>query len=172
MIKLVGAAFILFASTAAGFLTAKRYADRPRQIRQLRSALSLLQTEITFGSRRLDRVCSDIAHREPGPIGSLFGRAGTYMERLDGASTFECWQQAVLEVWPHTVLKDPEKQVLIDFGKTLGISDRDDQLQNLRRVQKALEKEETDARDEQSRYEHMCRSLGVLGGALIVILIY
>jgi stage III sporulation protein AB len=172
VIKLMGAVCILFASTAAGFLRAKRYADRPRQIRQLRSSLSLLQTEITYGSRRLDHVCKQIAQREPGPIGRLFERAGTYMGKLDGASTFECWREAVLEIWPDTVLKEPEKQVLIDFGKTLGISDRDDQLQNLRRVQVALETEESQAREEQERYEKMCRSLGVLAGALIVILIY
>ncbi|PTM58518.1 stage III sporulation protein SpoIIIAB [Desmospora activa] len=172
MIKLLGAAFILFATSAAGFLTAKRFKDRPRQIRQLRAALSLLQTEITYGSRRLDQVCAHIAQREAAPIGSLFGWAGEYMERLDGASTFECWRRAVTQTWPHTVLKETEKQILLDFGKTLGISDREDQLQNLRRAQTALEGEEALARDEQERYEKMCRSLGVLTGALIVILIY
>lgn len=172
MIKLAGAVFILFATTAAGFLVAKRYADRPRHIRQLRAALSLLQTEITYGSRRLDRICAHIAQREAGTIGSLFRRAKEYMERLDGASTFVCWRRAVEETWPHTALKEAERQILIDFGKTLGISDREDQLQNLRRAQTALEQEEAQARDEQERYEKMYRSLGVLAGALIVILIY
>ena len=62
--------------------------------------------------------------------------------------------------------------MIIDFGKTLGIFDREDQLAHLARTQTHLEVEEGRAREEQERYEKMCKSLGILGGALIVILIY
>lgn len=76
------------------------------------------------------------------------------------------------ETWPLMSLKEPEREILIDFGKTLGVSNREDQLTHLARVRTNLEVEENQARDEQLRYEKMCRSLGILGGALIVILIY
>lgn len=35
-----------------------------------------------------------------------------------------------------------------------------------------LKAEEQHARDDQARYEKMCKSLGILGGALLVILMY
>ncbi|PTX53916.1 stage III sporulation protein AB [Melghirimyces profundicolus] len=172
MIKLLGACFILLSTSAIGFRIARAYADRPRQIRRMRGALSLLQTEITYGSRRLDRICEQIAKREKDPVRSLYTRTAHYLKTLDGVSTFECWKRAVEETWPSTALKNPEKEVLIDFGKTLGISDREDQLSHLVRARTNLEVEESQAREEQMRYEKMCKSLGVLAGALIVILIY
>jgi stage III sporulation protein AB len=64
----------------------------------------------------------------------------------------------------------PEREVMIDFGKTLGLSDRQDQLQHLRMAVANLKVEEDHARDEQVRYEKMCKTLGFLAGALLVIL--
>ncbi|WP_169713544.1 stage III sporulation protein SpoIIIAB [Paludifilum halophilum] len=172
MIKLLGAALILLSTSIIGFRTAKSFADRPRQIRRLRTSLSLLETEIIYGSRRLDQVCEHIARREKKPIGILYQRCTEYLKGLDGVSTYECWKKAVDEVWPETAMKAPEREVLIDFGKTLGISNREDQLANLARVKSNLQVEENQAREEQTRYEKMCKSLGILAGALIVILIY
>ncbi|MFC4078232.1 stage III sporulation protein SpoIIIAB [Salinithrix halophila] len=172
MLKLIGASLILLSSSAVGFRVARAYAERPRQIRQLLVSLSLLETEISYGSRRLDAVCEHLSRREREPARSLFGRCAEYLHTLDGVSTFECWKQSVEETWPYTSMKEPEKEVLIDFGKTLGVSDRADQLQHLHRTQSNLSAEESRAREEQARYEKMCRSLGVLAGALIVILIY
>lgn len=172
MIKLLGACLILLSTSAFGFRKSRAFAERPRQIRQMRGALSLLRTEISFGSRRLDRICEQIGRREQEPVRFLYARCAEYLKALDGVSTFECWKRAVEETWPMTALKQPEREVMIDFGKTLGISDREDQLAHLARTQTNLEVEESRAREEQERYEKMCKSLGVLGGALIVILIY
>jgi stage III sporulation protein AB len=172
MLKLLGAILILGSTTGAGFRTARHFADRPRQIRQVRHSLSLLETEITYGARRLDDVCEQIASREKGPVRELFHRCSEHLRHRDGISTFSCWKQAVEEVWPQTSMKSSEREILLDFGKTLGVSDREDQLQHLARVQANLQVEEAQARDEQSRYEKMCKSLGILGGALIVLLMY
>src|SRR5699024_2103188 len=122
-------------TSAIGFHIAKNFADRPRQIRQIRGALSLLQTDIVYGSRRLDRICEQIAAREKDPVQFLFARCAEYLQHLDGVSTFECWKRSVDETWPRTAMREPEREVLTDFGKTLGISDREDQLAHLARVQ-------------------------------------
>ncbi|MFD1428062.1 stage III sporulation protein AB [Kroppenstedtia sanguinis] len=172
MLKMIGACMILLSTTTFGFRQARAYAERPRQIRQMRGALSLMRTEISFGSRRLDQICEQIGHREKEPVRSLYARCAHYLREMDGVSAFECWKRAVEETWPATELKQSEKEVITDFGKTLGISDREDQLAHLARTQTHLEVEEGRAREEQERYEKMCKSLGILGGALIVILIY
>ncbi|WP_246258847.1 stage III sporulation protein SpoIIIAB [Kroppenstedtia pulmonis] len=170
--KLLGAVLILLSTTTTGFRFAKGYADRPRQIRQLRTALSLLETEVTYGLRRLDQVCEQISIREESPIRDLFGRCSEHLRQMDGVSTYECWKKAVDETWMQTAMKRAEKEIIVDFGKTLGVSDREDQLANLNRAQHNLQVEENRARDDQVRYEKMCKSLGILAGALIIILIY
>ncbi|SDW53236.1 stage III sporulation protein AB [Marininema mesophilum] len=172
MLKLMGAALILLSSSAVGFQAARSYAERPRQIRQMLGAFAMLETEITYGARRLDEICNHLAQREKDPVRSLFARCAEYLSTLDGVSTYDCWKRAVEEIWPTTLMKAPEKEVLIDFGKTLGVSDRADQMQHIQRAKTNLGTEESRALEEQTRYEKMCRSLGVLAGVLIVILIY
>ncbi len=172
MLKLMGAVLLLMSASAAGYLAAWKYAERPRQIRRLRLALSLLETDISYGFRPLDEACRLIARRESEPVASLFNRCADNLQQLDGASTFQCWQQAVEEIWPQTAMKQPEKEILLDLGKTLGASDRADQQHHLMLAMSNLRVEENEAREEQSRYEKMCKSLGVLSGLLLVILMY
>jgi stage III sporulation protein AB len=53
----------------------------------------------------------------------------------------------------------------------LGSSERADQLKHVRLAMHQLQAEEAAARDEQMRFEKMCRSLGALGAALVVIVL-
>ena len=46
-------------------------------------ALSLIRTEISFGSRRLDQICEQIGHREKEPVRSLYTRCAQYLREMD-----------------------------------------------------------------------------------------
>ena len=110
-----------------GFRIARRYAERPRQIRQLRQAPSLLETDIAYGSRTLTEA-RWIGKRERSrslPSFLLRPISGD----LDGASTYQCWKRPE-ETAAYGDVSVPEREVMIDFGKTLGLSDRQDQLQH------------------------------------------
>jgi stage III sporulation protein AB len=69
-------------------------------------------------------------------------------------------------------MKLPEQEVMLQLGHVLGLSDRSDQVKHLRLAVSQLQAEEVDAREEQRKYEKMWKSLGVLIGGLIVILMY
>jgi stage III sporulation protein AB len=170
MLKLLGSCLVLIATTWTGFYIASRFAQRPLQIRQLRSALSLLETEIGYGARPLKEAAHSIAMRMDGPVGRIFARFADNLQKLDGASTYECFAEAIQEEWKNSQLGQAEKQILLDFAHTLGGSDREDQLQHLIRARMNLQVEEEKAREEQQQYEKMIKTLGVLSGALLVIL--
>lgn len=172
MIKIIGACFIILASSWIGFEIARSYRERPQQIRQLRSALSLLETEIGYGVRPLAAACKQIALRTQGFVSTLFARCEENLNRMDGASTYQCFKQAIDHEWKNTAMKEPEKRILLDLSATLGISDRENQLHHLAMAKTNLEIEEKKARDEQMQYEKMFKTIGVLAGTLIVLLIY
>lgn len=172
MIKLLGACLVVIATSWIGFEIARSYRDRTRQIRQLRSALSLLETEIGYGVRPLTVACHEVSCRTQRPISDLFAACSKNLQQLDGASTYECFRNAIDQTWKYTAMKDSEKNILLDFSATLGVSDREDQLHHLAMTQNHLEMEEKRANDEQLQYEKMFRTIGVLTGALIVLLIY
>ncbi len=172
MMKLIGACLILIATTWAGFKYAYRFRERPRQIKQLRDALSLLETEIGYGTRPLIQACEQIAERMGGVIGEIFSNSAQNLKEMDGASTYDCFQQAIVPIWSRTAMKKAEQLILLHFCQTLGRSDRQDQLQHVALAKANLEVEERKAREEQVQYEKMCKTVGILGGVLLIILMY
>ncbi|UVI32283.1 stage III sporulation protein SpoIIIAB [Paenibacillus spongiae] len=173
MVKLIGAVLILFAGTMIGFHQASRFAARPRQIRQLIQALQRLETEIGYGYTPLPEAVTSSAAHLPEPVAGLLQSVSRLLAEgeREGKTFRECWEEALTMHWPGTAMKNAEQSALIRLGSALGISDRDDQVKHLRLAVQQLKAEEDAARDDQSRYEKMCKSLGVLVAALVVILI-
>lgn len=172
MIKLLGAILVLTATTGIGFVIAQRLVTRPKQIRRLINALSILETEIHYGSETLVTACQTIGNRKIDLVSELFQQMSKNLIKMDGASTYDCLYVAVEKWWPTTALKESEKEVFLQFCKTLGTSDRQNQLSHLSLAKQNLRIEEEKAREEQGQYEKMVRTLGLLGGALLIILLY
>ncbi|MWC28357.1 stage III sporulation protein SpoIIIAB [Paenibacillus sp. MMS18-CY102] len=170
LVKLIGAALILFAGTLIGFLQAARFADRPKQIRQLASALQRLETEIVYGRTPLPEALMRISANVEQPSARLMEAVIAQLQQGDGKTFNECWESAIRSQWPSTAMRAAEMAVVIRLGSMLGISDKDDQLKHLRLAAVQLKAEEDAARDEQAKYEKMSRSLGVLLAILVVIL--
>lgn len=172
MLKLLGAVLVLFAATMAGIQWSRRYANRPAQIRSLRSALQRLETEIGYGSTPLPIALNQIAQQAPSPISELFSGVVDRLIQQPDDSLLDSWREGLSARWENTVLRHSEKEILLHFGTTLGSSDREDQIKHIRLVIANLLVEEENAREEQSKYEKLCKSLGVLAGALAVILMF
>lgn len=170
MIKLLGAVLILFAGTMIGFQQAARFAERPRQLRQLAHALQRLETEIGYGHTPLPEALERTAEVSPAPLSELFRTAASGVWQSDEITFRESWEQAVNQQWPHTSMRAGEQAVMLRLGSTLGISDKEDQMKHLRLALLQLKAEEDAAKDDQGRYEKMWKSLGVLIAVLVVIL--
>lgn len=172
MVKMFGAAIVLLAATLAGLVKARQYASRPNQIRRLILALKRLETEIMYGFTPLPEAMQRMADQSSEPIKILFEEAARRMNPPLNWTAQQSLHQAIETGWKHTAMKASEKEVMHQLGFTLGTSDRANQLGHIATAVRQLESEEQTAREEQARYEKMCRSLGLLGGAFIVILLY
>ncbi|MDO7905174.1 stage III sporulation protein SpoIIIAB [Paenibacillus sp. JX-17] len=172
MLKMTGALLVMLAATLGGWYQAGLYARRPRQIRELITALQRLMTEINYGFTPLPEAMSKMGHQQREPLRSLFHRAARLMEPGTGKSAQDSLHQAIEECWGATAMKQPEKEALRQLGFSLGTSDRQDQLKHVSLTIQQLSLEETAALADQQRYEKMWRSLGMLCGALVVILIF
>jgi stage III sporulation protein AB len=170
MLKIVGATLIIFSTTLAGFYFAQKLSTRSQQLRELQMSLQLLETEIIYGSTPLETAFYKLSKTSAGAIGTWFERCVYYLENLDGATTFECWEKALLEVKPKLALKKTELEWLHHFGKMIGNSDSNDQQKHLQLMLSQLSKIELDAKEEQHRYEKVYKTLGVLVGAFVVVL--
>jgi stage III sporulation protein AB len=174
MLKFIGILLILFAGTMIGYVQAARFAARPRQIRHLLHALQRLETEISYGQTPLAEALTRISELVPVPLSRIFADIAQALHpdaAGAGETVRECWERTVNARWPATAMKEAEKEALLRLGATLGASGREDQLKHIRLAMLQLQAEEGSARDDQQRYEKLSRSLGMLGAALVVILL-
>jgi len=171
MVKVIGAIFILAATTIIGFEVSRRFSDRPRQLRTLRSALQSLEAEIMYGHTPLHEASRRLASQLPKPIANFFD---AFAKKLTDTETTvkEAWEKSLREVWKLTALKQAEFEILKQFGETLGRHDRFSQQKHILLTLSHLEREEANAVDAQVKYEKMVKSLGFLTGLLLIILLF
>jgi stage III sporulation protein AB len=171
MAKLIGAVLILFSASMVGWQIGRYYACRPVQLRALLIALQMLETEIVYGLTPLHRAFVKIGHRVQKEVGQLFLTAAELLI-TEEAGVDACLSKAIGKHWTDTALRKEEKGVLYSLGQVLGTTDREDQQKHLRLAITHLRGLEEEARTEQEKYERMYKSLGFLGGLLVVILMF
>ncbi|MGG3907065.1 stage III sporulation protein SpoIIIAB [Geobacillus stearothermophilus] len=168
--KWLGALLILAASTWMGMEAARALYERPRQLRQLKAALRAFEAEVMYGHTPLAEASQHIARQTAAPIGELFAQFAAALHACE-TSVAEAWEKSLRAVWGKTALKQGEWEVMKQFGATLGQYDRLTQQQQIALALAHLEREEAEALDDQARYGKMAKSLGVLAGLLLVILL-
>jgi stage III sporulation protein AB len=170
MMKLIGATFIIVATTWTGFEAARHLTERPRQLRLLKSALQSLEAEIMYGHTPLHEAARKLASQLSKPLSSFFD---LFASKLIGSDTTvkAAWEESLKEIWKLTALKQGEYEIMKQFGETLGRHDRYTQQKQIMLALSHLEREEVDASDRQTKYEKMVKSLGFLSGLLLVILL-
>ncbi|RDU35161.1 stage III sporulation protein SpoAB [Neobacillus piezotolerans] len=170
MVKLLGALFILSATTWTGFEFSRHLSERPKQLRQLKSALQSLEAEIMYGHTPLHEAARRLSIQLPKPLSFLFETFGSKLTQTE-TTVKDAWEASLREVWKITALGEGELEIMVQFGETLGRHDRFSQQKQIQLTLTHLEREESEARDRQSKYEKMLKSLGVLSGLLLIIVL-
>lgn len=170
MIKIIGAAFIIVATTWTGFEASRHLSERPKQLRLLKSALQSLDAEIMYGHTPLHEASHRLATQLGKPLSWLFESFATKLKNGD-TTVAVAWEESLKEIWKMTAFKQGEYEIMKQFGETLGRHDRLSQQKQIMLALSHLEREELDAYESQAKYEKMVKSLGFLSGLLLIILL-
>ncbi|MBS4215715.1 MULTISPECIES: stage III sporulation protein SpoIIIAB [Neobacillus] len=171
MVKLIGAIFIVVATTFTGFEAARNLSERPKQLRALKFALQSLEAEIMYGHTPLHEAARRLAAQMAKPLSTFFE---SFAGKLTNSETTvkEAWESSLKEIWKSTALKQGEYEIMRQFGETLGRHDRFSQQKHIMLTLTHLEREEAEAVQAQAKYEKMVKSLGFLSGLLLIILLF
>ncbi|WP_338470223.1 stage III sporulation protein SpoIIIAB [Niallia sp. XMNu-256] len=170
MIKLAGALLILIATTWTGFEIAKQLTERPRQLRTLKTALQSLEAEIMYGQTPLHEASRRLSQQLTAPINEFFAKFSRKLSENE-TTVRDAWEESLKEIWGRTALKKGEFEIMKQFGETLGRHDRISQQKQILLTLTHLDREETEAREKQVRYEKMVKNIGFLSGLLLIILL-
>ena len=163
---------VVAASGLSGLAVAGSYAKRPRELRALRSALQMLETEITYGATCLPEALVTVATRSDVLVRPLFKQAGVELAAMSGVSAAEAWEKALAGYYPTSALKPQDHAILTNLGRSLGRSDCADQVKHLRLTMEQVTQEAANAEEDAARNVKMWSYLGFLGGLVFVLVAY
>ncbi|NLS45190.1 MAG: hypothetical protein GX969_05590 [Firmicutes bacterium] len=171
MVKFLGAILVVGASGIIGNVIARGYADRPKQLLELVTAFTLLETEISYTKTPL----SDALIRASGRKGSVAQKIFETASDIIACGTQgsgQAWESAIDCVYSISALTPEDRHILLVFGAKLGSCSSRDQLKHITLVRERLRANEVKARDKVNEIARMWRCLGLTIGIMIVLLLY
>jgi len=148
LVKATGAVLLIGATTAAGFSIASRYSRRTGALRELRSALEVLRTEIAYGARPLPDALARAASFVRQPASSTLSAVARELSSGTARGAAAAWSRALSEGELVSCLKREDVEVLEDVGARLGTSDGEGEMRNLGLALERLRAHEARAREE------------------------
>ncbi|SEB12795.1 stage III sporulation protein AB [Thalassobacillus cyri] len=168
--KWIGALLLLAATTWVGFEVARKFKQRPRQIKQWKHALQMLEAEMVYGQTPLLEACKYLSKQMQDPI-SWFFRDLASAKNTSGLDFSQLWEKELDRHWGYTSLGENEKEILKQFGQTLGQQDLLHQKKQVQLALSHLDRELEDALGIYHQYNKTVKGLGFLTGLLIVLLL-
>lgn len=133
----------------------------------MKRALNFFETKIEYTHEPLQDIFIDISNTLKKEIGTIFKVAGIKMKEK---SAKEAWEYSI-DI-SQTALNEDDLNIIKDFGKTLGQTDLQGQLSKTKLTLQFLEKQIEESQFEENKNKKLYKTLGVLTGmGLVIILI-
>lgn len=164
MLRFLGSAALGAVCVMYGFGRAAQLLRRRDFLRGFCGALSVIETEISFGRRTLSEIFPGLDSTE------LCGLFTGCASELDALGIRRAWQIAAEAAAQTAGLTADERDVIFSLGSELGRSDVEGQKNILKRTEAFVSAQLDKAEDEYKRMGRVYRSCGLLAGALILLI--
>jgi stage III sporulation protein AB len=168
--NVVSPIILILGCGSLGLYLAARIKKRPVELRDLLTALTLLDTEIIWGVTPLPEAFALLKERSEGAWKDFFAE----LERrvLEGESANRAWNETIHKQEKRFCLKFEDWQVIQNVGKGLGRSDRQEQHKQIELVKQQIRDVHEHALLMSDKQAKMWSYLGFLGGIAGVIFLY
>lgn len=163
---------IVVSTTLIGFRMGEVYRARIGDLYTLKKMLQLFDGEIRYGNALLEEVFLSAGRRLPPPFGIFLVRTGQTLSELPGALLGDIWAREVKEMLTNSFITDKDREELILFGRQLGHLDIQMQQKVLLQYECVLDREIEKLQSEAGRKQRLYRTLGVLSGLFVFLLLF
>jgi len=172
-IRVFGMVLVLAASSALGFYLSSLSKFRKQDLLEFKKALLILKSEIEYIAAPLPDAISNIASRTANPVSKIFTHfAQNLKNNTDGETAYRLWLEAIQAYKKESFLKKGDWELLECFGKTLGYLDKQMQVDSIKFTTDYLDSQVAELQAESSKNQRMYRSLGVIGGILLLVVFW
>lgn len=166
LIKTILCMLLFLASTGAGILISKKYANRVRELKEYKNLLNIVKTKIKFTYEPLGEIFIDISNSFSENISNVLKMAS---EKMKHENAQNAWKMAIEN--NNTNITKEDKEMLLMFGKMLGKTDIEGQVSQIEQTIEFVENQISKAESERMKNEKMYKTLGMTVGAGLVVLL-
>lgn len=174
-LKIIGAALVIAAGAGFGSCPVHKMAHRTQEMEELYYCLLRLKSEISHAVRTLPEALKCAAEcgeeKKNGVYKSMLLRIAERME--EGRSSYPVLlKEAAEEVFRGSVLTAEEEAAFLRTFQSLGGTDREKQIQALEYYAETIRLALSEEKQKKKERSYLYRSLGVLGGIFLSVLLY
>ncbi len=157
---------IFIASFSIGTLISKKYSSRVQELKKMKNALNICKTKMKFTYQPIPEIFEDIANSTDGNVKRIFEEA---CKQIQETSAGEAWKQAIQNMESNFTRED--KEILKSFSKLLGKTSIEGQLSEIELTSEFLDTQIRKAELERNKNEKLYKTLGLVGGLGLVIIL-
>ena len=168
-IKILIYSFIFLLSSLIGFLISKKYVSRVNELKEFKNSLNQFKTKIKYTYEPIPDIFLEISNNLNNSninIANFFKIASNKMKLLPAG---DAWNIA-LEM-DDLSINDEDKNILKGFSKLLGKTDINGQISQIELTQNFLDTQILKAENEKEKCEKLYKTLGMIIGIAIVIVL-
>ena len=172
MIKIFGSLLIIVSSSSLGLIYSRRYKDRVNNLKLLYNCIQLLETEVIYFANPIPDALDEIYRKGNKKVSYIFRDIKEYLVSNRSFTLFDSFLDVSLTLKEKMYLENEDIEVIMSFGRNLGASDRSDQQKHFKTALMQLETQQRDAEEKKKNNVKLYKSLGVLIGFAIVLILY
>ena len=165
-IKIFIFSMIIGASSVIGLMLAKKYSNRELELKEMKNALNMFENKIKFTYEDIPTVFNDISIKIQGNIGKIFKTAS---DKMKETSAGNAWDYALENTYTSLIKEDID--IIKGLGRMLGKTDLNGQISEIKLVNDFIDTQIEDAKQEKDKNSKMYRTLGIVVGITIVIIL-
>ena len=158
-LKITGIVLIMMSASLMGYLFSKDYIERINRLEQIQKMLILLKGEISYSNNSVQEALENISEMIEGKVGEFVTNVQESFKKSE--NIFD----------KKSSLKSEDKNSLKDFGRGLGITDRQTQINNIEKYQSQIQLTIKELKAEKNEKCKLYRMLGITCGAFLGIVL-
>lgn len=171
MIKIIGAILVLVSAYAIGSLLALQVKEQEKWLRDSKTALFLLLGELEYRQVPLPDALEIVGKRHGGYLAAFFQATSENLKKKEGISLQEVWRQQAVLFLKESPLTREQKEEFTELGVYFVEADRETRKNSLEFYLNRLEEDIVKLRKTGADKAYLCRTLGMLGGIFLLILV-
>ncbi|MBC7960034.1 MAG: stage III sporulation protein AB [Vallitaleaceae bacterium] len=170
--KYIGMVMVFVACSGLGIMYSVIYKKRVEELIEWKKGIVLLKSEINFALTPLSEAFESIGNRLNGEIKTFFIDLSSFLKSSPHKSMDKMVDQDLRNMLNETCLNDKDAGKIVSFVKGLGLMNKESQMNQLELHIKTMEADIETAKNEEEKNSKLYKTLGVLCGVFIVVLLF